>query len=122
MAAHRIRRGLVHPLIQGFIDRKLQIHDRTAALADEVVVRSDVGVETIVGAAEIYLLDQILLDQDVEIPVDCTHAEIRELPLQPFVDPISRGVPSGRPQQLEDSLPLPAPLIPAFTFDFCLPK
>ena len=90
-----MRRSLVHPLIQGLIDRELQIHDRTAAFADEMIVRPNVGVEAIVGAAEVNLLDQTLVHKDVEVPVDRAHAEVRELPLQTFVDPVSRGVVSG---------------------------
>ena len=117
MPARRIRRSLVHPLVQGLVDRKLQIDDRTAAFADEMVVGPDVGVESIVGAAEIDLLDQSLLHQDVKVPVDRTHAEVGKLPLQPFVDPVSRGVPPGRLKQLQDAFPLPASLVPVFSID-----
>ena len=121
MPARRIGRGLVHPLIQRLVDRELQIDNRSTAFADEVVVGIDVGIKTVIGAAEIDLLDESLINQDVEVPVNRTHTKVRELRLQPFVDPIGRRMPPAPLEQLEDSLPLPAPLVRAVLFDLFAP-
>ena len=113
----RMRRRPAYPLIQRLVYRQFQVDDRTASLADEMVVRAGIGVETIEGAAEIDLLDQPLFHQDVEISVNRTHAEVREIPLQPFVDPVRRGVSPGTLHKLENSLSLPASLVLAVRFD-----
>ena len=121
MTTNSVGRRLVHPLIQGLIDRKLQIYNRTAALAYEVVVGPDVGIEAIERAAEIDLLDQPLLDQNIQVSVHCTHTEVRELPLQPFIDPVRRGMAPRTLQQLQDPLPLPASLVFGVVIDICTP-
>jgi hypothetical protein len=98
MALRRVGRGLGHALIQGLIYRQRQIEYRNTTLTDEVVVRSDVGIKAIEGTAEIDLPDQPLIYQDVEVTVDRTHAQGRELPFQPFVNPVRRGMSPGTPQ------------------------
>ena len=114
--------GLIDPVVQRIIDRQLQIGDRTATLADEVVVGFGVGIETIEGTAEIDLLCQPLFDQDTEVSIYGAHAQIGKLPLQPFVNPIGRGVPPRTLQQFENSLPLSASLVLASVFDESAPK
>jgi hypothetical protein len=121
MAIRGVRRRLGHPLIQGLVYRQFQIDDRTASFTEKVVMRPDIGIEAIKGAAEIDLLDQPLVHQDVEVSVHRTHTEVGELPLQPFVDPVRRGMPPGTLQQLENSLSLPTPLVFAAFFDSCTP-
>ena len=117
MAVRSVRGDLGHPLIQGLVNRQFQVDDRTASLTDEVVVGPDVGIEAIEGAAEIDFLDQSLIYQDVEVAVDCTHAQVRELPFQPFVYPVCRRMTPRAPQKLEDPLPLPASLVLAASCD-----
>ena len=113
MRTHLKWRGCVDPAVQGFVDGQLEIDDRSALLADEVVVLSDVGIEAVEGAPEVDLADQLLVQKDVQVPVDRPHAEIREFLLELIVDPVGSGMPARAPQELQDSFPLPAPLVPA---------
>jgi hypothetical protein len=69
-----VRRRLGHPLIQRLVHRQFQIDDRAAPFTDKVVMGSNVGVEAIKGAAEIYLPDQPLIHEDIEVAVHRTHA------------------------------------------------
>ena len=84
----------IDSIVQASIDRQLQINDRTTALTDKVVVRSDIGIEAIKSAPKIDLLYQSLLDQDAEITIHRTHAQIGELVPQLIVEPVGGGMSS----------------------------
>lgn len=117
MTASGERRRPVDLLVQRLVNWQLQIDDRAAVLTDKVVVRSDIGVETIESAPEIDLFDQSLLDQDIEIAIDRTHAQAGKLRLHLIVDPLRGGMPSRVLQQLENPIPLSASLVVECLFD-----
>jgi len=82
-----------------------------------MVVGTDICVESIEGTAEINLVDQTLFLEDVEISIDRTHTQIRELLFQPFVDPVGGRVNPGVPQHPQDSFALPTAFVLAFLLD-----
>lgn len=82
-----------------------------------MVVGIDIRVESVEGASEINLPDKSLIDQNVQITVDRSHAQMRELFLQVFVDPIGGRVCSGFSKKFEDSVSLSAPFVSLFLSD-----
>ena len=93
-------RGCTHPLVQSVIDRQLEIRYRSAPFADEVIVGLCVGIETIKGTSEIYLPNEFLLDEDIQIAVYSTHAEIGKLLLHPLKNPVCSRVASCVSEEL----------------------
>lgn len=111
VAVSRKRGGFGNPGVQGIVDGKVEIDYVTAVFADEVIVGIDIRVETVVGTPEIDLSYQALIDQYVQITVHRSHAQLRKLVLQAFVEPVGGRVSSRSPKYLEDAVPLSASLV-----------
>ena len=79
-------------LVEAALDGELQIDDGIAPFADEMVVFGDIRVKAVEGAAEGDSADQALLDQDPDIPVDGSDAEVGELLLQSSEEPVCGGM------------------------------
>ena len=73
-----------------------------------------IGIESIEGTPKVYLPGQALLYKDIQVPVHRSHAEIRELPFQPFIQPGCCGMNSRALQECEDAIPLTAVFILPF--------
>ncbi len=81
-----------NPLIQAALDRELQIDDRITLFADEMVVVGDIRIKAVDSTAEGNSTDQALLDQDPDVSVDGSYAEVGELLLQPAEEPVCGGM------------------------------
>jgi len=76
--------------VQFFINRHLQINNRSAPLAYEMVVGIDIRVKPIKCAPEVDPSCQSLLDQYIEIAVHGPGAQAGKLFLEPVVYPYRR--------------------------------
>ena len=71
--------GFVGLRIEAFSRRDIKVSDGTATLTDEMVVGLHVCIEMIKGASERDPADESLLDEDADIPIHGSHAEVWEL-------------------------------------------
>ena len=79
MPGHLEPQGLVGPNVQALIRRDIEVDDRIAVLADEVVVGLHIGIEAIKGATKGDPADETLLDEDADVPIDGPQTEVGEL-------------------------------------------
>jgi len=100
--------SLLYLPVQLIVNWKFKVCDCAAPLADEMVVLRNVGVIPVEGAPEVYLTDQPLFYQYVEVSVYRTEAEIRKLTLEPVIYPARSRVRAGALQHLEDPFSLSA--------------
>jgi hypothetical protein len=92
--------------VQATLPRDLQIDDCIALFADEVVVFGDIRVKAVEGAAERNPADQALLDENPDVSVNSSYAEVGELLLQPSEQPVCGGMGVSRSQQSKNSFSL----------------
>lgn len=79
MAAGAVPANPPYPLIQLIVDRQGKVNDGTTLLANEMVVRQNIGIEAVKGATKIDLPDEPLIHEDPQVPVHGAHAQIRKL-------------------------------------------
>ena len=94
--------------------RAARINDRAAGAADKVHMRRDVRVEPLEPVHRADRDDQPLLPEEIQVAVDRAEAEIRDLRLEPGVDPVSRRMRLGGAEAFVDGVALFAVLPRAF--------
>ncbi len=97
--------------VQFFINRHLQIDNRSAPLAYKMVMRVGVCVIPIKCAPEVDLSRQSLLDQYVEITIHGSRTQSGKFFLEPVVYPYRCRMRIRTLQQFENSYPLFAFLV-----------
>jgi len=81
----------------------IEVVDATAALTDEVVVRDGVAVEAIEGAAVLQLPYLVLFNQDIQVSVDRSQAQVGKVLPKGVENFLSSGVSFGMFEQLKDT-------------------
>ena len=70
----------------------LEIHDRAAFPADQMVVWRGFGLEAVKSASGVYFFDETRCDQYGKVAVNGAEAEVREFGFQLLIKPAGGGV------------------------------
>ena len=88
-----------------------QIFDLSAIFTDKVVMCFNIAIKAVKTASSLEPLDLLLINQNVDVPVDCTHAQVVKIFSKLVVDPVGSGVSIGAAKQTVDPLSLFASLV-----------
>ena len=93
MPLHRQAVLLRHTAVERRIQFDLvQIHYRSAAAADKVAVRHGDTVKPLLAIYHSHALNQSLLLEQTQIPIDCSQTQVRVGWLQGLIDPLGGRV------------------------------
>jgi len=76
------------PVIQRIVHRNIQVYHRIAVIADKMIMRLYAGLKPVKRAPKVDFVDKSLFDQNIEVAVDCPHAEIGKLIFQLMIQPV----------------------------------
>lgn len=99
---------LLNLLIQITLLAYFQIGDLTAIVADKMIVRIDVTVESVKRTAHSQFMNKTIFDQDIQIAIDIAQTEFGKFLAQLIINPHRRRMAGGIAQKLQNPLALAA--------------
>ena len=95
-------------VVQVFLRREVKVLHHPTLLTDEMIVVLDHRIISTQAFAEIQFADLSLFFQDVEVAIDGTERDARNMLSDLIIDPLGGGMRFGTPENQKDLFPLSA--------------